>query len=319
MKRSILILFLIGFAILSTELLGKNITVVLDWTPNTNHTGLYVALSKGYFKAEGLEVEILQPSGGSGDQIVASGRADFGISYQENVIFARIEDVPIVSLAAIVQHNTSGFAALKSKKIKSPKDWAGKNYGGWGSPVERATLKTLIEQDGGDFKEINILTTGSADFFQTSRSSVDFAWVFAGWTNIEAKLKGFDLDFIPLRDYDSSLDYYTPVIITNEKMIKNDKEVVAKFMKAVRKGYEFAILNPLEAGKILLQYVPELDKALVLASAKFLSTRYRDDAPYWGRQKKSVWLNYQNWLFDKGLIKNKIDIDKAYTNKFLGK
>jgi len=219
-------LLLLGVLISGGDLMAKKITVVLDWTPNTNHAGLYVAKDKGYFAAEGLDVEILQPSGGASDQLVASGRADFGVSYQENVTFARIEGVPVVSLAAVIQHNTSGFAALKSKGIKTPKDWAGKNYGGWGSPVENATLKALIEKDGGTFKDINIMTTGSADFFQTSKSSVDFAWVFEAWTNIEAELKGFEIDYIPVRDYDKALDFYTPVLITNEKLIKNDKDLV---------------------------------------------------------------------------------------------
>lgn len=309
---------IIGFLALTISLIAQDVTVVLDWTPNTNHTGLYVAKDMGYFEAEGLDVEILQPSGGTSDQLVASGRADFGVSYQESVTFARIEDVPVVSLAAVIQHNTSGFASLKEKNIKTPKDWAGKNYGGWGSPVENATLKALIEKDGGKVEDINILTTGSADFFQTSKSSVDFAWVFEAWTNVEAKLNGFDIDYIALRDYDEALDYYTPVIITNERLIKKNKDMVAKFMKAVKKGYEYAISNPVKAGEILLDNAPELNRDLVIESSKYLASRYQDDAPYWGRQKESVWANYQDWLLDNGLIHSKTDMKKAYTNEFLG-
>ncbi len=309
---------ILGFLLVTFALVAKDVTVVLDWTPNTNHTGLYVAKDMGYFAEEGLEVEILQPSGGTSDQLVASGRAEFGVSYQEGVTFARLEDVPVVSIGAVIQHNTSGFASLKEKGIKTPKDWAGKNYGGWGSPVENATLKAMIEKDGGKVEDINILTTGSADFFQTSKSQVDFAWVFEAWTNIEAKLNGFEIDYIPLRAYDDALDYYTPVIITNEKLIKKDKKLVEKFMRAVKKGYEYAINNPVEAGEILLDNAPELSRELVIESSKYLASRYQDDAPYWGRQKESVWVNYQNWLFDNGLISEKTDMTKAFTNEFLG-
>lgn len=307
------------FVLLSLSIFAEKVTVVLDWTPNTNHTGLYVADALGYFKAEGLDVKILQPAGGTAEQLVATGKADFGISYQEAVTFARIQNIPVVSIAAIIQHNTSGFASLQSKGIKRPKDWAGKTYGGWGSPVETATLKALIEKDGGKFKDINVLTTGSADFFQTSKSSVDFAWVFEGWTNIEAKLKGFKIDYIPLNKYDKALDYYTPVIITSEKIAGNNKALAQKFMRATKKGYEYAISNPTKAGEILAKAAPELNKQLVLESAKFLATKYKDDAKVWGEQKETVWTNYQNWLFNNKLIDKKTDMKKAFTNEFIGK
>lgn len=107
-------------------------TIMLDWAPNTNHTGLYVALEKGYFEDEGLKVDIINPSSqGTVEQLVATGNVDFGISHQEQVTTARINDLPIVSLAALIQHNTSGFASLKSKNIESANDFEGKVYGGW--------------------------------------------------------------------------------------------------------------------------------------------------------------------------------------------
>ena len=91
----------------------EKITVMLDWVPNTNHTGLYVAKDKGYFKEQGLEVEIIQPSEGGTSQLVATGKAQFGVSYQEDVTMARANGIPVVSIAAVIQHNTSGFASKK--------------------------------------------------------------------------------------------------------------------------------------------------------------------------------------------------------------
>ncbi len=314
MKRLLLLFIVVASVVMGAE---KKITAVLDWTPNTNHTGLYVADALGYFKEEGLDVKIIQPANGTSDQLVASGRADFGISYQESITFARLEGVPIVSLAAIIQHNTSGFASVKSKGIESPKDFEGKNYGGWGSPVETATLKELMIRDGGDFSKVNVLTTGDMDFFQASKNHVDFAWVFEGWTNIEARLKGHEINYIPLNKYSEALDYYTPVITTNERKIAKDRESVEKFMRAVRRGYEYAMENPDAAADILVAAVPELDKNLVRESQKFLAVKYQEDAPYWGRQKEEVWVNYQNWLFDNGLIEKKSDMKKAYTNEFI--
>ena len=297
----------------------KDVTVVLDWTPNTNHTGLYVALENGYFEAEGLKVEIIQPSSGTADQLVATERAQFGVSYQESVTLARLEDIPVVSIAAVIQNNTSGFASLASKNIESPKDFEGKSYGGWGSPIEAAMLKALMEKDGGDFDKVEILTSGATDFFASSEKGVDFAWIFEGWTAVEAQLNGYELNYISLKDWDEALNYYTPVLITSENIIDEDPELVESFMAAVSKGYNFAIESPEDAGKILLKHAPELDEDLVLKSQEFLASEYQAEASQWGIQEKSVWVDYQKWLFERGLIDNLIDVDKAFTNGFLPK
>lgn len=296
----------------------KKVTFVLDWTPNTNHTGIYVAKNQGFFKEQGLDVEIIQPSEGTSDSMVASGSAQFGISYQESVTFARAEGVPIVSIAAVIQHNTSGFASLKEKNILSPKDFEGKTYGGWGSPIEEATIKYLMEKVGADPSKVNIVTTGDADFFQASQSGqIDFGWIFEGWDGIAAKQKGFELNYIDLGREAAVFDYYTPVIITSEKNIAENEELVKAFMKGAKKGYEFAIQNPEKAADILIEEVPEINKELVKESQKFLAGKYQDDAPYWGMQKEEVWQNYTGWLFDNGFINEKIDVTKAYTNKYV--
>lgn len=296
----------------------KKVTFVLDWAPNTNHTGIYVAKEKGFYKDQGLDVEIIQPQEGSSDTIVAAGTAQFGISYQEGVTFARASGVPLVSIAAVIQHNTSGFASLKDKNILSPKDFEGKKYGGWGSDIEVATIKYLMEQAGADFSKVEIITTGDADFFQASASGqIDFAWIFEGWAGIEAKQKGMELNYIDLGKEAAVFDYYTPVIITNEKILSEDKELVESFMKATIKGYEFAIEKPEEAADILVAEVPELNKELVVTSQKFLSARYKEDADKWGLQKQEVWQRYTDWMFENGFISEAIDVSKAYTNEFI--
>ena len=124
------------------------VTLILDWTPNTNHTGLFVAQEMGYFTKAGLDVKFVQPSSsGNVEQLVAAGKADFGVSFQEQVTTARANDVPILSLAAIIQHNTSGFASPTTKNILNAKDFEGKTYGGWGLPAEDAILKALMQKE----------------------------------------------------------------------------------------------------------------------------------------------------------------------------
>lgn len=322
-KTNLLCLFLMVFSMVLAGCANKSdrkISVVLDWTPNTNHTGLYVALEKGYFKDEGLDAEIIQPQEGTAEQLVAAGSAQFGVSYQESVIFARNENVPVVSLSAVIQHNTSGFASLKEKGIVTPKDFENKKYGGWGSPIEEATLRYLMEKDGADPDKLQIVTTGDADFFQASASGeIDYAWIFEGWAGIEARLKGMELNYIDLGKISEVFDYYTPVIITSEETISKEKEMVEKFMRAVEKGYKYSIDNPTEAAEILLKHAPELDRELVVESQKFLASKYQDDAPYWGMQKQEVWERYMNWLYENGFIEEQVDITKAYTNDFLSK
>jgi ABC-type nitrate/sulfonate/bicarbonate transport system substrate-binding protein len=298
----------------------QKVTVMLDWFPNTNHTGLYVAKDKGYFKEQGLDVEILQPGEGTtADQLVAAGKADFGVSYQESVTQARSTGIPLVSIAAVIQHNTSAFASLKEAGITSPKDFEGKRYGGWGSPVEEAVLKAVMQKANADFSKLKIVTLGETDFFKAIGRDADFMWIYYGWDGIEAKRQGKELNTIMLKDLDPALDYYTPVIVTNEKHAKTEKELVKKFMKATAKGYEFAIKNPEEAADILIKNAPELNKELVKESQKWLSTKYQDDAKQWGVQKEEVWKRYADWMFERGLIEKNIDPKAAFTNEFLPK
>jgi ABC-type nitrate/sulfonate/bicarbonate transport system substrate-binding protein len=294
------------------------VTVVLDWFPNTNHTGLYVALEKGFFADEGLDVEIIQPGeGNTSEQLVASGQVQFGVSYQEAVTQARAQDVPVVSIAAVIQHNTSAFASLKEDGIETVKDFEGKRYGGWGSPVEEAVLRAVMEKAGADYALVENVTLGTADFFQSVGRTVDFAWIYYGWDGVEAERRGMELNLIMLKDLDPALDYYTPVLITSEQMIEEQEEIVRRFVSAVAQGYEFAIDKPDEAAEILIAHAPELNEELVLESQRWLSDQYQADAPQWGVQKGEVWERYAQWMLERDLIPKMIDTEQAYTNAFL--
>lgn len=295
----------------------EKVQFVLDWTPNTNHTGLYVAQEKGFFADEGLNVDILLPGEAGADQLVASGKAQFGVSAQEAITDARVQDIPIVSIATILQHNTSGFASLKKDAIESPKDYEGKSYGGWGAPLEQAIISTLMEKENADTKNVEFINMGNSDFFTAVERDIDFAWIYYAWTGIEAELRGIDLNMQYLNDYSDKLDFYTPVLTTNEKMITENPDTVRSFVKAVAKGYQFAIDNPEEAATILLKAVPDLDEELVKASQEWISPKYQDDAPRWGEQKLSIWEGYAEWLTDNDLLDDAFIAEDAFTNEFL--
>lgn len=296
------------------------VTVMLDWTPNTNHTGLYVAKDKGYFTEQGLDVKIVQPSSdGSVEQLVATGKVDFGVSQQEQVTTARANDLPLLSIAAILQHNTSGFASLASKNIHSAKDFEGKTYGGWGLPSEDAILKALMDKEHADFNKLKMINIGEADQLTSLSRDIDLTWIFYGWTGIEAEQRKMDLNMIWLKDVDPALDYYTPVLVTSEKMAKEKPELVSKFMTAVSAGYDYAIKNPSAAADILIKNAPEANPDLIKASQAWLSPKYQADAPRWGEQKTEVWQRYAQWLVDRKLLPKMIDPAKAFSNDFLPK
>lgn len=295
------------------------VQVVLDWTPNTNHTGLYVARDKGFFKEQGLDVEIIQPGESGADQMVAAGNVQFGVSYQESITMARIQGVPLVSIAAVIQHNTSGFASPVVKGIDSPKKFEGKTYGGWGAPVEEAVIDSLMQEEQADVKKVNMISIGDGDFFAAVKRNIDFAWIYYGWTGVEAELRGEKINMVYLTDYSDKLDYYTPVLTTSEKLIAEDPELVKAFVAGAAAGYQYAIDNPGDAAEVLIKAEPDLNAELVRASQKWLSPKYKDDAAQWGEQKLSVWENYAEWMFDHKLLEKELEADKAFTNEFLPK
>lgn len=295
----------------------EKVRVVLDWSPNTNHTGLYVARDRGLFAEQGLDVEIIQPGDAGADQMVASGDVEFGVSYQEAVTLARTNGVPIVSIAAVIQHNTSGFASPVDKNIKTPRDFEGKRYGGWGSPVEEAVIDSIMQEDGGDVSKVEFINVGDTDFFTAVKRDVDFFWIYYGWTGVEAELRGEELNMVYLTDYSEKLDYYTPVLATSEKLIAERPDLVKAFVAGAAAGYQFAIDNPEEAADILIAAEPDLNAELVTASQKWLSPKYQDDASRWGEQKLEVWTNYAEWMADHGVLEGEFDPAAAFTNEFL--
>lgn len=295
----------------------EELTVVLDWTVNTNHTGLYVALEKGYFEDEGLDVRVEFPPETGAVGIVASGSADFGFSYQEEVTLSRASGIPVQAVAAVLQHNTSGFASRAAAGIESPADFEGKRYGGWGAPMEEAMLTAVMSHHGADVDTVEFVSIGSMDFFMATEKEIDFVWIFEGWDGVAAEIRGIDINYIPLRDEEYIPDYYTPVIISGETFLAGNPETARAFLKALGRGYEFSVARPAEAAEILLKHAPELDKELIHASQAFLADEYIADAPAWGLMKPEIWENYARWMYDMGLLEPMIDSENAFTNEFL--
>lgn len=325
MKRKLYTVVLLLLLVLTFAACGKKeekqkITFVLDWTPNTNHTGLYVAQAKGYFEEAGLEVEIQQPPEDGAEVLIASGKADFGVSFQDTMAAALVGDdaLPITAVAAVIQHNTSGIISRAGEGMNSPKGMEGHSYATWNSPIELATLEQVVKADGGDFSKVELIPSTVTDEVTALKSkSVDSIWIFYAWAGVKTELEGLETDYFEFADIDPVFDYYTPVIIANNKFLKENPETAKAFLKALSKGYEFAIENPEEAADILCKAAPELDKELVLASQKYLADRYQAEAKCWGYIDADRWNNFYKWINDNKLVEGELPLNTAFTNDYL--
>ncbi|WP_238600585.1 ABC transporter substrate-binding protein [Metasolibacillus meyeri] len=295
---------------------NEKVQLFLDWTPNTNHTGIYVAKEKGFFEEEGLDVEIMLPGEVRAEQIVGSGKGEFGISFQNQVTQARSEGIPIVSIAAIIQTHTGGYYTPKAKGIETPKDFEGRIYGAHGSELEKASLQAIMNKEGGDASKIDMVQVGNTDYFVAMGRDIDFVSIFYAWTGIEGEIRGTDMNFIKTTDFAPELNTYSPLIITNDEMIDKNPETVQAFVNAVFKGYEFAINNPQEAAAILIAAEPDLSPELVKRSQEWLSPRYKEGATAWGVQEASRWENFANFMIKHQII-DEVEIQQAFTNEFI--
>ena len=298
---------------------NQKIKIVLDWVPNTNHTGLYVAKDLGYFKEEGLDVEIVQPPEGSTTALIGAGGAEFGISFQDTLAksFARENPVPVTAVAAILQHNTSGIISLKEKGIDSPKKLEGKKYATWEDNIEQAILKKLVTDDKGDFSKVKLIPYTITDVVTGLKTDVDAVWVYYAWDGIATERAGLQTNFLKIRDYGEELDYYSPVIIANNDFLKKNPEIAKKVLKAIKKGYEYAMKNPEKSAKILVKNSPELDINLVTASQKWISKEYQSDAKEWGIIDASRWNRFYEWLYKNKAVEREIPKNFGYSNEYL--
>ncbi len=296
----------------------KKVTVILDYVPNTNHTGMYVALDKGYYKEAGLDVEIIEPTDGATATLIAQQKGTFGISYQEDVTIAlTAEDpLPIKAVAAIIQHNTSGFVSLADSGIESPADFEGKTYAGWGGPGEAAVLEACMTQSGKDFSKLNMVISDGGGF-ETLGKSCDLMWFFEGWDCVMAEMNGCELNYMECRELDERLDYYTPVIISSNAVLEEDPEMVSAFLEATAKGYADTIADPDAAAEILFSHAPDYNLDMLKKSQEYLADKFMEDTETWGMMKDEVWNNYSAFLQEYGVIEEALPASDCYTNEFL--
>lgn len=297
----------------------KTIDFILDWTPNTNHTGLYVAKEKGYFKEAGVDVDIKLPPEDSSSDLIINGKAPFGVYFQDYMAKKLEKGAGITAVAAIVEHNTSGVISKKEANILEPKDLVGKKYGTWNDPTELGMIKTLMEAQGADFSKLELVPNNDSNSITPIANGLfDAAWIYQGWDGILAKSQGMDTNFFYMRDFAKEFDYYSPVIIANNDYLKANADEAKKVIQAIKKGYQYAMEHPEEAADILIKNAPELKnkRDFVLESQKYLSSQYAENKEKWGQFDADRWNAFYAWAKDKGLLKEDLK-DKGFTNDFV--
>tara|TARA_B100000989_G_scaffold268768_1_gene223701 strand:+ start:68 stop:982 length:915 start_codon:yes stop_codon:yes gene_type:complete len=299
----------------------NELNLYLDWTPNVNHIGFFVAKELGFYKDLEIRVNILDPSADNyivtPAKKVELGESDFALCPFESVISYRTKDKPfdLTAIAAILQKDLSAIAVIDSR-IKSPRYLDNKTYASYGARYEDLIVKQMIINDGGK---------GTVDFKYPEKLGIwetlvskkqDSTWIFLNWEGIEAKNKNISLNYFKMRDF--KIPYsYSPVIVGSEKFCNEHQELVKKFLVATKKGFLFSISNKNEAVDILSKFIPGHESELNLEDALEETIKALLDNNTWGKIRESNINKFVNWLKENEIVESNLSIKHLFTNSFI--
>jgi ABC-type nitrate/sulfonate/bicarbonate transport system substrate-binding protein len=281
------------------------VRLALDWTPNTNHTGFYVAQAKGWYDEAGISLDVLPYGGTAPETILAAHQAECGISFQDSMTFAVAAGAPIVSVMAILQHTAQDIAVLASSDITRPKQLDGLTYAGFGYPNEVPTLQAVIRADGGK-GEFDTVTLDTAAYEALYAKRADFVITFSAWEGIEAGQRGIDLRTFKFTDYGFP-DFYQVVLACDADWLAREPDAARAFVGATVRGFEHAAANPDDAAAILVAQNPGVFDAnpdLPAASLRYMADQdlLTDASGKSGAQTLATWSGYSGFLYDQGLL-----------------
>ncbi|MBB4575079.1 ABC transporter substrate-binding protein [Rhizobium lentis] len=325
-------------AALATSLAGRTalaqsasakVRIALDWTPNTNHIGIYVAKAKGFYAAAGLDVEILPFTDTSAGTLVSNGVADFGISSEIEAMTQRAGGGDVKMVYGVVQTETARLIYKGGRDdIKSPKDLDGKTYGGFGGTWESALISAMIRNDGGT-GDVKTVTLGTSAYEALDNGSVDFTLEIYTWEGIAAELENRKLGRFRYSDYGIP-DEQTTVIVSSDAYLAVSREHARAFIQATRQGYAYSVDHPDEACDLLISNSNGalMNTELVKASQKALIDGHflKSEAGVIGTIDPAKADAIGAFLLDNGILvdangaalKEKPDFSTYYTNELLG-
>ncbi|CAM6089783.1 unnamed protein product [Calypogeia fissa] len=293
----------------------EQVVLAMDWTPNTNHVGFYVAQALGYYSEAGISVQLLSPHLDSYETTpasrVASQTATFALAPPETVISYHLppERPKLVAVATLLQEDLSAIVTLKSSGISRPKGLDGKVYASYAARFEGRIVQRLIQADGGKGDYVEEVPEKLGIWNTLVSGNADTTWVFKGWEGVEATMKGLELNEFTLADY--GIPYLpAPVLVAHPDTLRDKADVVRKFLKASAKGFAFAAQNPSQAAKLFTEIATKenpalptpLDAPMVLKSLQFMSPHFLDSKGSWGASSPEKWAKYIDWLSKEGLL-----------------
>lgn len=298
----------------------RPVTLMLNWTPNAHHAGIYYAHEHGLYEAAGLDVEILEPGDGIGaDASVAQGRADFGISQAESVLPARAAGMDLEAVATLLPVNDSVLMGLAGSGLTAdPGSLAGLTYGGYGGALETEIISALAECGGADAAAVEFVEIGNVDYLSgLAQQRFDVTWVFGGWDALRAQAERDDVSLIALADQQACIpNWYTPVIIGNAKAMTEDPDLAESFLAATSAGYDAVVADPSAGAAAMLAAVPELDEGLIAAAVEYYAPRFAPDGRF-GAMESDIWQRFTEFLVRANMLDDATALDGAWTNDYL--
>ncbi len=284
----------------------EEVTLTLDWYPNADHAGIYLAQSQGFFEDAGLEVEIQQPSDPAAVlQLVAAGQSEFGVSYENEMTNAVARDIPVQSVMAIMQEPLNSIISLKEAGITEPEDLVGKRVGYAGQTFGTAVIDTVLREAGEDPSDVEKINVG-LDLRPALTSGRVDAVVDAYW-NIEAvelAQEGFETNVIRL-----------PEVATKDAYTRENPETVRRFVEALVRGHQYALENPETAREALLAANEQLDPEVVDQTLELTVPIF--EAERLGYQDPEEWQLYVDWAVKNGVLPEPLEVDEVMTNEYL--
>eukprot|EP00445_Apocalathium_hangoei_P009756 CAMPEP_0203867624 /NCGR_PEP_ID=MMETSP0359-20131031/16633_1 /ASSEMBLY_ACC=CAM_ASM_000338 /TAXON_ID=268821 /ORGANISM="Scrippsiella Hangoei, Strain SHTV-5" /LENGTH=329 /DNA_ID=CAMNT_0050785903 /DNA_START=60 /DNA_END=1049 /DNA_ORIENTATION=+ len=325
------------------------IVVALDWTPNTNHAGFFIAASDGLYAAAGLDVVLKSPDADPAEKLtparqVAAGKAQFAVAPSESAVSFSTTDheVPkLTAVAALLQGNASAICTLKSSGIDRPAKLAGKRYASYDGRFEDPIVAKIVSNDGGDgaavlfhslemhaYAEGETMGAGSVVASYLAKDSSDSTWIFPSWEGVLAERAGQELNYFALEDY--GIPYgYAPVLLTHPDMLSGDLATATKaFLQATAEGYKRAAADPAAAAAALCStgHASLADRAFVEASAAAIAGKFLTSSGSWGTMELERWTAFVDFLASSGILtdrekkpipRERLDEKTLFTNDFL--
>lgn len=288
----------------------EDFDIVLDWYPNAVHSFIYVAIEKGYYQEEGLNVNIRFPANTNDAlSLTAAGRADMGIYYLHDVIMAVAnENVPIKSVGALTQSSLNIVLSLKDKNITSPSDLVGKKVGYSGTTLSEAMLRSNLEYVEGESTQANMELIDVGFDLMSSMTTGQVDATIGCMRNHEVpqmESEGFEVQYYSPSEYGVP-EYYELVLVASNDSLENNTEKIKKFLRASQKGFEFMKQNPDEALQILLNNQNEenfpLKEEVEKQSMDILLPLMETDTVPFLSQDAQIWQNSIDWMVKEGII-----------------